>query len=210
MTAVHDSLHIVCPQCDAVNRIQFSRMDDRPRCGKCKQPLFTGAPVTLNEGNFERQITRNDIPVDEKTLQELVHEQDSPAVRNAALGLMLSGDDTELPSELMAELEREGQTILVAAIDLLVEPDRDLLQARLEALLARAGETTRLSVVAFMLRRLGPEFEPFARQVFETLLKPGAPSRARAARRRGFAPQRRERIAGSSASAIMRWVRGFG
>ena len=63
MTAAPDALHIVCPHCDAVNRIQVSRMDDRPRCGTCKQPLFTGAPVSLNEGNFERQITRNDIPV---------------------------------------------------------------------------------------------------------------------------------------------------
>ncbi|MGB7489431.1 MAG: thioredoxin TrxC [Thermoanaerobaculia bacterium] len=63
MTAAPDALHIVCPHCNAVNRIQTSRMDDRPRCGKCKQPLFTGGPVTLNEGNFERQITRNDIPV---------------------------------------------------------------------------------------------------------------------------------------------------
>jgi len=63
MNAAPDSLHIVCPHCDSVNRIQTSRIGDRPRCGSCKQPLFTGAPVTLNEGNFERQITRNDIPV---------------------------------------------------------------------------------------------------------------------------------------------------
>ena len=63
MTAAPDSLHIVCPQCDAVNRIQVPRIEDRPRCGKCKQPLFNGAPLALNEGNFDRQITRNDIPV---------------------------------------------------------------------------------------------------------------------------------------------------
>ena len=63
MTAEPDSLHIVCPACDTVNRIQTSRLDDRPSCGKCKQQLFTGSPVTLDERNFDKQITRNDIPV---------------------------------------------------------------------------------------------------------------------------------------------------
>jgi thioredoxin 2 len=58
-----DSLHIVCPHCGAVNRIQAARMEDGPICGKCKKLLFTGSPVTLDEGNFDRQISRNDIPV---------------------------------------------------------------------------------------------------------------------------------------------------
>jgi ATP/ADP translocase len=132
-------------------------------------------------------IGRNAVPVDEKVLLGLAHERESPAVRNAALGLLLSGDEGQLPPELLARLEQEGQTVLVAAIDLLVEPEPQRLQQRLEALLATAGDTTRLSVVAFMLRRLGPEFEPFARQVFEALLKPGAPSSARAAAVRALA-----------------------
>ena len=63
MTAVPVSLHIVCPHCNAVNRIQTSRFEDRPRCGSCKEPLFTGAPAILDEGNFDKQISRNDIPV---------------------------------------------------------------------------------------------------------------------------------------------------
>jgi thioredoxin 2 len=63
MTAGPDSLHIVCPHCDTVNRIQAARIDDRPTCGKCKQKLFTGSPATLTEKNFDKQITRNDIPV---------------------------------------------------------------------------------------------------------------------------------------------------
>ena len=63
MTTAPDSLHIVCPHCNAVNRIQISRFEDHPRCGSCKEQLFTGVPVILNEGNFDQQITRNDIPV---------------------------------------------------------------------------------------------------------------------------------------------------
>ncbi len=58
-----DSLHIVCPHCDAVNRIPMDKLGNQPNCGKCKQPLFTAHPVELNANNFEQHINRNDIPV---------------------------------------------------------------------------------------------------------------------------------------------------
>jgi len=58
-----DHAHIVCPHCDAVNRIPGSRLADQPRCGKCHQPLFAAHPVTLTGANFSRHIGRNDIPV---------------------------------------------------------------------------------------------------------------------------------------------------
>jgi thioredoxin 2 len=55
--------NIVCPHCNTVNRIPAARLGDRPVCGKCKQALFTGHPLILNEGNFKQQLTRSDIPV---------------------------------------------------------------------------------------------------------------------------------------------------
>ena len=58
-----DSLHIVCPHCDAVNRIPSDKMADHPTCGKCKKQLFEAHPVELNSNNFEKHITRNDVPV---------------------------------------------------------------------------------------------------------------------------------------------------
>ena len=58
-----DLLHIVCPHCDAVNRIPADKMNAQPSCGKCKAALFTAHPVELTAGNFEKHITRNDIPV---------------------------------------------------------------------------------------------------------------------------------------------------
>lgn len=63
MTADQPSLHIVCPHCETINRIQAARITDHPICGKCRKQIFTGHPVVLTEANFERQITRNDIPV---------------------------------------------------------------------------------------------------------------------------------------------------
>ena len=58
-----DSIHIVCPDCDAVNRIPRNRLGDAPKCGHCSQRLFRGKPVELTAANFERHVGRSDIPV---------------------------------------------------------------------------------------------------------------------------------------------------
>jgi thioredoxin 2 len=58
-----DSINIVCPSCDAVNRIPAGKLSDQPSCGKCKQALFNAHPVELSSNNFDKHITRNDIPV---------------------------------------------------------------------------------------------------------------------------------------------------
>ncbi|MCK2087148.1 thioredoxin TrxC [Thauera aromatica] len=58
-----DSLHLVCPHCDAVNRIPAARLTDAPACGQCKRPLFTASPVELDSARFERHLTRSDIPL---------------------------------------------------------------------------------------------------------------------------------------------------
>ena len=58
-----DSLHIVCPHCDAVNRVPGEKLNASPTCGACKQALFSAHPVELNGGNFDKHIARNDIPV---------------------------------------------------------------------------------------------------------------------------------------------------
>ncbi len=56
-------IHIVCPHCNAVNRIPAERLEDRPNCGKCKKPLFTAQPTELTSLNFPVHINRNDLPV---------------------------------------------------------------------------------------------------------------------------------------------------
>ena len=58
-----DTLHLVCPHCDAVNRLPSARLQDRPTCGQCRQPLFTGEPLALGNHNFDRHIGRSDLPV---------------------------------------------------------------------------------------------------------------------------------------------------
>ena len=40
-----DNLHVVCPHCDAVNRLPADPLDESPTCGQCRQPLFAGEPL---------------------------------------------------------------------------------------------------------------------------------------------------------------------
>ncbi|HIG65628.1 MAG TPA: thioredoxin TrxC [Methyloprofundus sp.] len=56
-------VHIVCPECSAINRIPADRLSDDPQCGKCHQVVFSAHPVDLTARNFQQHMQRNDIPV---------------------------------------------------------------------------------------------------------------------------------------------------
>ena len=58
-----DAVHIVCPQCFAINRLPGSRLGEKPKCGKCHEGLFGVLPVELTDNSFSKFIHRNDIPV---------------------------------------------------------------------------------------------------------------------------------------------------
>jgi thioredoxin 2 len=58
-----ESLHIVCPACNATNRIPVARQQQGPKCGKCHAPLFSGKPLEVTAKVFENHIARNDIPI---------------------------------------------------------------------------------------------------------------------------------------------------
>ena len=58
-----DFKHVVCPSCDATNRIPAEKLTANPSCGKCHKALFGSHPVSLHSGNFQKHINRNDVPV---------------------------------------------------------------------------------------------------------------------------------------------------
>ena len=58
-----DSLHVVCPNCDAVNRVPGVRLAAGPRCGECHRALFEGQPVALDGARFARHLEKSDIPL---------------------------------------------------------------------------------------------------------------------------------------------------
>ena len=58
-----DPVHVVCPHCDAVNRIAHERLADQPVCGKCAKALFVARPLDVDSTRFTKHIGRNDIAV---------------------------------------------------------------------------------------------------------------------------------------------------
>lgn len=56
-------LTIRCQFCDSWNRIDASRIPDRPKCGNCGRPILLDRPILLGDSDFSRTITESEIPV---------------------------------------------------------------------------------------------------------------------------------------------------
>jgi thioredoxin 2 len=57
------SLHIVCPHCDAVNRLPEARLASSPNCGRCHRPLFSGQPRDVDGTQLAKHLQRDELPV---------------------------------------------------------------------------------------------------------------------------------------------------
>ena len=59
-----EPLHVVCPHCHTTNRVRADQLASAPTCGRCKQALFTGQPLALDdEAAFDKHVGRSQIPV---------------------------------------------------------------------------------------------------------------------------------------------------
>lgn len=56
-------LQVVCPHCDAVNRVPAVRLAHRPICGACRRPLFDDRPLALDEARFRRHLQTDSLPL---------------------------------------------------------------------------------------------------------------------------------------------------
>lgn len=54
---------IACPHCLTLNRVPDDRLAQDPVCGQCKQTLLPDHPVELTDANFERVISKTELPV---------------------------------------------------------------------------------------------------------------------------------------------------
>ena len=58
------TVHVVCPHCDAVNRVPRERLGQGGKCGVCHRPLFEGRPLVLNDpARFQKHAQHSDIPL---------------------------------------------------------------------------------------------------------------------------------------------------
>lgn len=56
-------IQIPCPHCGTLNRLPAERRAGGGKCGRCAQPLFSGRPLTLTAGNFDRHANAPDLPL---------------------------------------------------------------------------------------------------------------------------------------------------
>jgi thioredoxin 2 len=58
------ALHIVCPHCDAINRVPRERLRDGAKCGSWQRPLYEGWPAALDSvARFDKHAKHSDIPL---------------------------------------------------------------------------------------------------------------------------------------------------
>ena len=57
------ALTIQCQFCLTWNRIDATRAENRPKCGKCGRPMLLDRPLKLTDDTFERTIEKAEVPV---------------------------------------------------------------------------------------------------------------------------------------------------
>ena len=58
-----DTIHLVCPNCAALNRVPAARLGQDPKCGKCRSSLTPAKPVKLTESSFAKNLQKSDLPL---------------------------------------------------------------------------------------------------------------------------------------------------
>jgi AAA family ATP:ADP antiporter len=116
--------------------------------------------------------------VPEARLARLVREESGP-VATAALAILIGTGRAGLPPSLAEAIGDEGQEALITGIDAVLAEDPQTVRERLEQLVRSPGDGTRLAAMAFAMRRLGDDFQPFVSRLAETLGGPQAPPHVR-------------------------------
>ena len=52
-----------CPFCGTLNRIDFARAADRPKCGQCTKPLLLDRPIKVEQEDFGKTVLESTVPV---------------------------------------------------------------------------------------------------------------------------------------------------
>jgi thioredoxin 2 len=58
-----ETLQVVCPHCDAANRLPADKDARGGKCGRCKSKLFSGHPVAMTGERFKQHLAKSDVPL---------------------------------------------------------------------------------------------------------------------------------------------------
>lgn len=61
--ATAPKLTVRCQFCLTWNRLDATRVADRPKCGKCAKPILLDRPLKLDDETFARTVAEAEIPV---------------------------------------------------------------------------------------------------------------------------------------------------
>ncbi|ALE52365.1 thioredoxin [Candidatus Thioglobus autotrophicus] len=50
----------MCTHCGGLNNIPLDKLNNNPNCGKCKNPLYTGEPISMTGTQLTRAIEKTD------------------------------------------------------------------------------------------------------------------------------------------------------
>jgi thioredoxin 2 len=64
-TAAAPRATVPCQFCGTLNRIDLSRVADRPRCGnaECAKPILLDRPIQLHDADFAKAVAGSEVPL---------------------------------------------------------------------------------------------------------------------------------------------------
>jgi thioredoxin 2 len=57
------TVNAICPQCQSIVRVPEDRLQDHPRCPRCKADVLDGKPLHIGSQNFARHAQEGDLPL---------------------------------------------------------------------------------------------------------------------------------------------------
>ena len=61
--SIVQKMHLVCPHCNATNRVPSDKLQAELNCGKCHAALLQAHPDNLGEAAFNAQLSKSDLPL---------------------------------------------------------------------------------------------------------------------------------------------------
>ena len=58
-----ETIHVVCPGCNSVNRIPREKLGAGGKCGSCKSVLLDGKPLEVDTARFNQHLGRSGLPL---------------------------------------------------------------------------------------------------------------------------------------------------
>jgi len=54
---------VACPFCQTLNRVDMTRVSDRPKCGNCAKPILLDRPIAVSDDAFDKMTGESTVPV---------------------------------------------------------------------------------------------------------------------------------------------------